>query len=461
MKHKILSLMLAALVFCITGTAQDKHHGELTANGSLYFRAEPVNNFFNDKTNEVYYYIHLQGTERDNAAVTKRMPLNISVVIDRSGSMEGQKLAYTREAVKYLVNQLDNQDILSIVLYDTNVEVFLEPQRVEDKKKLLERIDKIISTGSTNLEGGIRKGFELARTAKKLAGGDMINRVLLLSDGLANVGISDPVQLSNITRDYFEKDRISISTFGVGADYNEDLMAKIAMQGGGKYYFIQSPETMPGIFAEELQGISQVVAKNTKLTITFPADELSYERTYAYNSSLKGNTLEISFNDIFAKEQKSVLICFKAKNKLKAPLHISCALTYDNSNKNPSAPVADNRTTEIRKAADDKEMDSGYNRSASEGYVLEVTAEMYEEAVHLCDRENFDQGKAKVREAINLLGNHFKKSGENLFLRDFEKKLIEYENLIEGMKKMDRETLRINVKSHKASRFKTISCPSF
>lgn len=453
--------VLAAAFHCGNAPAQDTHHGELSPSGSLYFRAEPVNNFFTPETDKVYYYVHLQGTEKKVSAAPKHVPLNLSIVIDRSGSMEGAKLNYTKEAVKYLVNKLDSRDVLSIVLYDTGVETFLEPQRVEDKTGLLARIDKIISQGSTNMEGGIRRGFELVKNARKLIGDDNVSRVILLSDGLANVGVSDPTQLSAITRDFFEKERISVSTFGVGSDYNEDLMAKIAMQGGGKYYFIDSPEKMPAMFSEELQGVSQVIAKNTTLKLTFPGDDLSYERTYAYNSTLNGNVLEISFNDVFAKEQKSVLICFKVKNKLKAPLSLQCELNYTNTAKDSAVAIQDKRMNTITPAKDGKEFASGYNRAASEGYVLEVSAEMYEDAVQLCDQQHFDQAKVKVKDAITLLDTHFKSCGENLFLRDFQKKLIDYQGLIDDMKNMDGETFRINIKSQKAKRFKSVSCPSF
>jgi len=461
MKYTQHFFSLCALLFCTAASAQDAHHGELTAGGSLYFRAEPVNNFFNEKTNELYYYVHLQGTEKSPDLAKKRVPLNLSVVIDRSGSMSGDKLAYTKEAVKYLVGQLGDNDILSIVLYDTEVDVFLEPQRIGNKDKLLKRINDIMTESSTNLEGGIRKGFELAKRGKKLSKDELVSRVILLSDGLANVGISDPGQLSDITRNAFEKERISISTFGVGSDYDEDLMGQIAMQGGGKYYFIDSPEKLPALFDEELQGVSQVIAKNTMLKITFPADVLSYERTYAYNSVLKGNTLEISFNDIFAKEQKSLLIAFKMKSRPAAPFSIECALSYSNTAGAAETPVSDKRISVLNFTKDEKELSAGYNRAASEGYALEVSAELYEEAVKLCDREKFDEAKEKTEAAISLLGDHFKKTGENIFLRDFQKKLIDYKDLIEDMKHMDRETLRINIKSRKAMKFRTIACPSF
>lgn len=452
MKTSVKFLMLA-LFIAMSAKAQQVHHGELTANGSLYFKAEPVNNFLPDNAGNLYYYIHLQGTQKTADDPKEHVPLNISVVLDRSGSMEGDKLNYTKEALKYVVNNLDSRDVISIVLYDTDVEVFLEPQHLEDKNALLARIDKIVTAGSTNLEGGIRKGYQLVKSAKKLMGNEMINRVLLLSDGLANVGLTAPDALSNITKSFFEEDHISISTFGVGNDYNENLMAKIALQGGGLYYFIYSPEKLPAIFNEELKGMSKVVAKNTILKIKFP-DQLTYERTFAFNSNVKANVLEISFNDLFAEEQKAILICFKTKGNIKSPLVIETSLEYSNANANPMVAISDVRRSEMKPPADAKEFDSGYNRAASEGYALEITQELYDNAVEDANAEHYAEAKAKVKEARDILDRHFKKVGENTFLRDFDKKLAEYAVLIDDMKNMDRETFRYNIKLSKEDSFK-------
>jgi Ca-activated chloride channel homolog len=457
---KTSSLLTGILALALsTGAQTSVHHGELTANGSLYFRAEPVNNFVTDKTDLVYYYVHLQGTEK-KVTSQKHVPLNLSVVIDRSGSMEGDKFRYTKDAVKYVVNHLHSNDVLSIVTYETGVEVLLSPQRIEDKESLLKKIDALVTAGSTNMEGGLRKGYELVKNTKKLVGDEMIHRVLLLSDGLANVGISDPVQLSAICREQFEKERISISTFGVGNDYNEDLMAKVALQGGGKYYFINNPDQLPAMFGEEVKGMSEVVAKSTVVKIKFPS-ELSYERTYAYNSTLNGNSLSISFNDIFAKEQKSLLVAFKTNRKIKGPFTIECELSYSNSSSDSIVPVTDLRKSELKFTGDEKEYSSGYNRAASEGYVLEICAELYEQAVQLSDGEHYDNAKKKIKEAMDILDRHFKALGENMFLRDFEKKLAEYITLIDNMKNMDRETVKLNIKYKKHAHFRTVSCPSF
>lgn len=466
-------LGIAIALTAVARGADNVHHGNLGSGGSLYFRAEPVNNFVADRNNindylddksspnDIYYYVHLQGAKKEGSSVKKRLPLNLSIVIDRSGSMQGDKLNYTKEAVKYVINQLDSRDLVSIVLYETGVEVFLEPQRIEDKRALLNRIDGIVTAGSTNLEGGIRKGFDLAKKGKRMSEGEVTSRVLLLSDGLANVGITNSEQLSGITREHFEKDRVSFSTFGVGTDYNEDLMAKIAMQAGGKYYFIASPEKLSAMFDEELKGMSQVVAKNTTLKIRFPEDQLSYDKTYAYNSNRRGSELELSFNDIFAEEQKAILIRFKAKNKIKTPVVIECVLSYDNANNDTIVKATDTRRSEINTAKDEKEFRSGYNKAASEGYALQVTGEMYDEAVQASNNGKYEDAKKKVKEAKGILDSHFKNIGDNPFLKDVYNKMKEYEDIIDDMKNMDHETVRYNIKLYKQRSFRTISCPKF
>ncbi|MES2680133.1 MAG: VWA domain-containing protein [Bacteroidota bacterium] len=448
----LTKIIAVAQLATLAMQAQPIHHGELSANGSLYFRAEPVNNFLPDKQGNLYYYLHLQGVNKASNQKTGRVPLNLSVVLDRSGSMNGNKLNYTKEALKYVVKQLHERDILSIVLYDTDVQVFLEPQHLEDKNKLLADIDGIVTGGSTNLEGGIRKGYELVNKVKKLNSAEMINRVLLLSDGLANVGEIDPEALSTITRTYFENDHISISTFGVGNDYNENLMAKIALQGGGLYYFIYSPEKLPAIFDEELKGLSKVVAKNTTIKIKFP-QELSYERTFSFNSKLKKNELEISFNDLFADEQKSILICFKTNGKISSPIAIESTIAYLNATDSMSH-VTDVRKSEIKPFTNQKEYDGGYNPAASEGYALAISQNLYDEAVDLASANKYKDAKIKVDEARLVLDTHFKKVGEHIFLRELDKKLTEYTLLIDDLKNMDRETFQYNIKLTKQDGFK-------
>ena len=261
--------------------------------------------------------------------------------------------------------------------------------------------------------------------------------------------ITDPAKLSAITESYFKENQISISTFGIGANYSEDLMSKIAMQGGGDYYFIDSPENLPSMFREELNGISRVVAKNTRLSITFPNDLLAHKKTYAYNSRVKGNTLEIDFNDVFVNEQKSILVAFSKKTNSKEPLNISCELSYLNPRMSDPATLVDRRTSTLEHTNNQSDFDKGYNKAASEGYALEISAELYQEATDLCNHQQFKKAESKTQEAIQFLDKHFELNGENQYLRTFQEDLQEYETLIEEMKKMDGVAFKINMKRQK------------
>lgn len=449
---KCITLCIAFIAIIANETrAQYVHHGELTSKGSLYFRAEASNNYvMPDENSEVYYYVHLQGIKKEDGAAKARIPLNLSIVIDRSGSMEGDKLKYTKEAVKYVINQLNYNDVLSIVAYDTYVSVLLPPQRIETKKSVLEIVDRIMVAGSTNLEGGIKEGYNQINNAKKLVGNEMVSRVFLLSDGLANVGESNPDKLSKITSEYFERDRISISTFGVGTDYNEDLMAKIAAQGGGMYYFIDSPEKLPSLFKEELLGISQVVAKNTTLKIKFP-EQLRYDKTYVYNSRVNGNELELSVNDVFSEEQKAILVKFKTREKIKSPINLECSLSYNNCVNEPAVSISDSRASEIKPAEDKKQYNNGYNRAASEGYALQVTGELYKDALQEGDRGNYSESQKIIKQAEDILLRHFNQVGEHPFLKELYNDFKDYEKIIEDLKNMPDEKVSYNIKFYKHS----------
>ncbi len=197
---------------------------------------------------------------------TKRSPLNLAVVLDRSGSMSGAKIEQARQAACGLVDQLSAGDIFSLVTYSSGVEVLIPAQAVEDKESLKRAISRIRSDGNTALYAGVEKGAE---ELERYFSQKKINRIILLSDGLANSGPSSTSDLRRLGQRLASRG-MSVTTIGLGDDYNEDLMAGLAEASDANYYYVKDTEKLPEIFAKELGELLTVVARDVRIEIICP-----------------------------------------------------------------------------------------------------------------------------------------------------------------------------------------------
>ncbi len=240
-------------------------------------------------------------------AASERKPMNLSIVLDRSGSMSDQrKMDFAKKAFAQLVEQLQPDDILSVVIYDDEIDVLRKAKRVGgEKKEIIRILDEIYPRNSTNLGGGLLEGL---KQAAKNSGKEYINRVILLSDGLANVGITEPRELNKIARRYKNK-AISISTMGVGLDYNENLMMGLSESGGGNYYFIEHPNSLASIVRKEFEMLSSVVAQNAEIHLRL-GKNINLADVIGSDFSEVNNAIVIPVGDLYANDRREFTLEF-------------------------------------------------------------------------------------------------------------------------------------------------------
>jgi Ca-activated chloride channel family protein len=220
-----------------------------------------------DHATEVFALVRAQAPPRPMGTENDRMPLNLSLVLDRSGSMRGKPLEEAKRCAAYIVDQLDKRDRVSLVVYDNRVDVLVPCTAVTDKALLKLAIDGIFSGGATNLFGGWEEG---ARQCLVAGGEGWLSRVLLLSDGCANQGRTCVEEIAPCCAEMLEAG-VSTSTYGLGRDFNEELMVEMARSGSGQSYYGESAEDLLDPFQEEFSLMSAQCARNLKLELSAPA----------------------------------------------------------------------------------------------------------------------------------------------------------------------------------------------
>lgn len=191
--------------------------------------------------------------------------VDIVLVVDRSGSMQGMKMQYAKQAVMDLISLLSQGDRLSLISYSDSVRQHSPLVNLTERNQSMLRnmVHAIYAGGSTNLGGGLQAGLD---TILQESQGTRIRKVILISDGLANRGVVNPWELGRMASIALEND-FSVATVGVGDSFNEQLMALIADQGAGTYHYLENPNTFAAVFEHEFMKSRQVAATSLELHI--------------------------------------------------------------------------------------------------------------------------------------------------------------------------------------------------
>ena len=211
-----------------------------------------------------------------------RKDATLTFVIDVSGSMAMEnRLGLVKRALTLLVEQLRPGDEVAIVVYGSNAQTVLQHTGIEGREEILEAIHSLEPGGSTNAEEGLRLGYKHALQNAKVGN---INRVILCSDGVANVGETGPDAILKKIRSHVEEG-ITLTTVGFGmGNYNDVLMEQLANKGNGSYAYVDTLSEAKRIFVENLTRTLQVIAKDAKVQVEFNPEVVSRFRLLGYEN---------------------------------------------------------------------------------------------------------------------------------------------------------------------------------
>ena len=252
-------------------------------------------------------------TAPGKAQQSERPAVNVAVVLDRSGSMAGRKFALARQAVAHAAQLLSERDRLSVVCFDHEVETLLEsaPVTAGVRAQVAERLTAIEPRGNTDLHRGWTTGAAQVKPAAAppdIQRDDVVRRVLLLTDGQANCGETSPDLLASTAAELAQAG-VATTCFGLGADFDEQLLARISREGAGRFYYIEAPQQIADYFTSELGEALEVVARDAVLEIAGgPGVVFTCLNDFRVDVSHKGAFLRMHLGDLVAEQQVIVVV---------------------------------------------------------------------------------------------------------------------------------------------------------
>jgi Ca-activated chloride channel family protein len=212
----------------------------------------------------------------------ERKPLALTFIIDISGSMgNGNRLQMVKDSLEMLVYQLNYRDTVTIIVYNTQARLMLDPTRGDQHDQIIRTIQRLRAEGSTNAEAGLRLGYQYAM---KTFDPQASNRVILCSDGVANTGQTSVEALLDMVGGYVAEG-IDLTSIGVGmGNYNDVLLEQLADRGNGNYFYVDSPEQARKVFVDDLTSTLQVIAYDAKVQVDFNSDTVAEYRLIGYEN---------------------------------------------------------------------------------------------------------------------------------------------------------------------------------
>ena len=273
--------------------------GPVTMHGRLGHRVLPA-----DRPATTYLYAEM--TAAAGRVAKTPAPLDLGIVIDRSGSMRGQRLQNAIDAAQGAVRRLRDGDQVSVVTYNTRVEEVVPATTIDasTRDRVVTSIGGIIAAGDTCISCGIESGLSHVEGHT-----GRVKRLLLLSDGEATAGVRDETGFKALAARCREAG-VSITSIGVDTQYNERVMAALALESNGRHYFVENAAGLPEVFNKELESLNKTVAMDADVVVT-PAPGVSIDRVYDRTYRLDGNQIVVPLGTFSEAETKTLLVSLR------------------------------------------------------------------------------------------------------------------------------------------------------
>jgi len=250
---------------------------------------------------EAWLQVGIQARSEANEAIA---PLNLALVIDCSGSMSAaEKMPYVKESLRVFLHSLASNDRVAIVTYSDNAELLVPSQQVGDGAWIERAVERLTTNGNTNLYAGLMAGFKAVEQNFDVRRN---NRVILLTDGIANNGVTDSNQIAADARAFNDRG-IYLSTIGLGHDFNDALLSQLARQGKGGYHFIDSAAEMDKVFREEASGLMQKVAADVSILLQ-PQAGVRVVSVTGFDGAPPAGPLEVRARDMGTGDSQVILV---------------------------------------------------------------------------------------------------------------------------------------------------------
>jgi Ca-activated chloride channel family protein len=344
-----------------------------------------------DRAERVIVKVGLEGLRVP--VMSGRVPLNVAIVLDKSGSMSSDlKMENARRGAIEIVERLSEGDIISLIVYDNHPRVLIPAGRVKDKEALIETISTIYAGGSTALYGGVTLG---AVQVRRNLSWRYINRIILLSDGLANVGPQSTRELANLGTSLADEG-ITVTTIGVGLDYNEDLMTALAARSGGNSYFASSGNELPKIFAEEIGEAMTVVARDIRIRLRCP-DGMKPIGVVGREGHLEGQTMSATVGELYGEKTKFALFEVEVPAGEDGERLEIAQIAVEYSDPHTNKMSEDNLSVAITYERNEAEVRDGQDKVITKEAALTKASEAKREAVELADEGHYEAAAGVLR----------------------------------------------------------------